>query len=168
MAMKRTNRCLGLILLLTIFGCAQHPDIAEVKMEDEEMAAPIQAKSIETTERKLTKKELEARYLDILKQAKKVTELLEIENQIGQLRSDIESIEGRLKYLQDQVSFSTLTMTFYEAIPNETAFGQKFKNGFRNGWYNLIWFFVALTNIWPFILVGLGLILGVRFYRRKR
>jgi hypothetical protein len=87
---------------------------------------------------------------------------------IRQLRSDIESIEGRLKYLQDRVSFSTLTMTFYESIPNETQFGQQFKNGFRNGWDNLIWFFVVLTNIWPFILIGLALLIGLRVYRRKK
>jgi hypothetical protein len=115
-----------------------------------------------------TKKELELRYIDLLKQAKNVIEILEIEKQIGQLRSDIESIEGRLKYLQDRVSFSTLTMTFYETIPNETEFGQKFKNGFRNGWDNLIWFFVVLTNIWPFILIGLGLIFGIRLYRKRK
>ncbi len=115
-----------------------------------------------------TKKELELRYIDLLKQAKNVIEILEIEKQVGQLRSDIESIEGRLKYLQDRVSFSTLTMTFYETIPNETEFGQKFKNGFRNGWDNLIWFFVVLTNIWPFILIGLGLIFGIRLYRKRK
>jgi len=115
-----------------------------------------------------TKKELETRYLDILKQAKTVTEILEIEQQIGQLRSEIESIEGRLTYLQNQVSFSTLTMTFYESIPNQTEFGQKFKNGFRNGWDNLIWFFVVLTNVWPFLLFGLGLIIGIRLYRKRK
>jgi hypothetical protein len=115
-----------------------------------------------------TKKEFELRYIDLLKQAKSVTEILEIEKQIGELRSDIESIEGRLKYLEDRVSFSTLTITFYESIPDETEFGQQFKNGFRNGWDNLIWFFVALTNIWPFILIVLGLVIGIRIYRRKK
>jgi hypothetical protein len=115
-----------------------------------------------------TKKELEMRYIDLLKQAKNVTEILEIEKQIGQLRSEIESIEGRLKYLQDRVSFSTLTMTFYEKIPNETEFGQKFKNGLRNGWDNMIWFFVLLTNIWSFIIIGLGLLIGIRYYIKKK
>jgi Domain of unknown function (DUF4349) len=115
-----------------------------------------------------TKKELESRYLDLLKKAKNVIEILEIEKQIGQLRSEIESIEGRLKYLQNQVSFSTLTMTFYEDLPNQTQYGQKFKNGFINGWDNLILFFVLLINIWPFILIGLGLVVGIRIYRRKK
>lgn len=113
------------------------------------------------------KKELENRYLDLLKQAKKVTDILEIEKQIGQIRSEIESIEGRLKFLQDRVSFSSLTMTFYESIPKQTEFGEKFKNAFRNGWDNLIWFFVFLINIWPFVLIGLGLIIGIRIYKRR-
>lgn len=259
--MKHLNNYLGLIIFLTVFGCAQNPDSASIKMADEEVVAPTtEQKSSVTVERKLikdgriefetdnlnstrktifeavnkykgyvssdqefkssgrksntvvirvpannfdnllneatqgvdkfeskeitikdvteefldiqarlkTKKELEQRYIELLKQAKNVTEILEIEKQVGQLRSEIESIEGRLKYLQDRVSFSTLTMTFYESIPNQTEFGQKFKNGFRNGWDNLIWFFVVLTNIWPFILLGVGLIFGIRFYRRKQ
>lgn len=115
-----------------------------------------------------TKKELESRYLELLKKANSITEILEVEKQIGQLRSEIESVEGRLKYLESKVSLSTLTMTFYQKVPNETEFGLKFKNGFRNGWDNLIWFFVILTNIWPFILLGIGLVVGIRIWRRKK
>jgi hypothetical protein len=91
-----------------------------------------------------------------------------VEKQIGQLRSDIESIEGRLNYLQNRVSFSTLSMTFYESTKGESEFSQKFKNGFKNGWENLIWLFVGLTNIWPLILIGLGLIIGFKVFRRKK
>jgi hypothetical protein len=52
------------------------------------------------------------RYSELLKQAKTVTEMLEIEAQMGQLRAEIESIEGRLKYLQNSVSLATLTLIF--------------------------------------------------------
>ena len=115
-----------------------------------------------------TKKELELRYIDLLKKARNVTEILEIEKQIGLLRAEIESIEGRLKYLEDQVSFSTLTMTFYETVPNESAFGKQFQNGFRNGIDNLMWFFVGLTNIWPFIVIIIGLVYGFLVYRKRK
>jgi hypothetical protein len=115
-----------------------------------------------------TKKELEIRYLELLKKANNVTEILEVEKQVGQLRSEIESIEGRLKYLKSKISLSTLTMTFYQSVPNETEFGNKFKNGFKNGWDNLIWFFVILTNIWPFILIGIGLIFGIRMWKKRK
>ena len=115
-----------------------------------------------------TKKVLENRYLELLKKANSVTEILEVEKQIGQLRSEIESIEGRLNYLKSKVSLSTLTMTFYQSIPNETEFGNKFKNGFKSGWDNLIWFFVFLTNIWPFILIGIGLIFGIKMWKKRK
>ncbi|MDD4218421.1 MAG: DUF4349 domain-containing protein [Bacteroidales bacterium] len=85
-----------------------------------------------------------------------------------QLRSEIESIEGRLKYLESKVSLSTLTMTFYQIVPKETEFGHKLKNGFKNRWDTLIWFFVFLTNIWPFILIGIGLIFGFRMWRKRK
>lgn len=115
-----------------------------------------------------TKKELEKRYLELLKKAKNVTEILEIEKEAGKLRSEIESTEGRLNYLQNSISFSVLEMTFYESSPSQTEFGKKFKLGFKNGWDNLIWFFVILINIWPFIIAVLGVIFGIRVYRKKR
>lgn len=115
-----------------------------------------------------TKKELENRFLELLKKAQTVTEILEIEKQIGELRAEIESIEGRLKYLQDRVSYSSLTLTFYETLSSETEFGRKFKSGFRNGWDGLIWFLVLITNLWAFIVLGLGLFIGIKFYRRRK
>lgn len=115
-----------------------------------------------------TKKELEARYLDLLKKAKNVTEILAIEKQIGELRSEIESIEGRLKYLQNRVSYSTLTITFYKKVLSQTKFSGKFKKGFYEGWSNLIWFFVGLTHIWPFIIMILVIVFGIRYILKKR
>lgn len=115
-----------------------------------------------------TKKELENRYLEIIKEATNVTELLEVERQLGQLRSDIESIEGRLAYLESQVSLATLTFTFYETIPNTTQFGEKFNNGFKNGWDNLIWFFVGLVNVWPFLILIFGAALGLVWRKRRK
>lgn len=114
-----------------------------------------------------TKRALETRYSELLQQAKSVSEILEIESELGSLRADIESIEGRLKYLQNQVSFSTLHLTFYETYASDIAFNRKFKEGFQNGWDNLFYFFVFLTNIWPFIILGILLIFGIRWSRRR-
>ena len=115
-----------------------------------------------------TKKELEARYVDLLKKAKTVTEMLEVESEIGKLRSEIESIEGRMRFLTDKISFSTLTLTFYQKISNETEFSNQFKIALQNGWENLIWFFVALANIWPFILIIVILVFVFRFIKKKK
>ena len=115
-----------------------------------------------------TKKELEGRYRELLKQAVAVTEILEIEKQLGQLRTEIESVEGRMNYLKDQLALSTLTVVFYESHLAQTAFGRKMKDGFRSGWTNLMGFFILLINLWPFLLIVLALILSVQVYRKRK
>lgn len=115
-----------------------------------------------------TKKELENRYLEILKKAATVSEILEVERQIGDLRAEIESFEGRLKFLNSQVSLSTLTVRIYEPLYEQKEFGKKFTNGFKNGWDNLILFFVLLVNIWPFIVIIFGVLIVFRFWRKRK
>lgn len=102
------------------------------------------------------KKELEIRYLTLLKETKNISEILEIERALNQIRSEIESVEGRLKYLSDRISYSTLHITFYKTHQQEakgSSFGDHFINGFTNGWHNLIWFFIGIINLWPFLLL---------------
>jgi len=123
---------------------------------------------VDISARLKTQKELEARYADLLQQATRVTEILDIEREMGKLRGEIESIEGRLRYLESQVALSTLTLTFYEETPTQTAFGRAFREGFRQGWENMIWFLVGLVNIWPFLLLVPVLIWGIRRLRRSR
>lgn len=100
-----------------------------------------------------TKKELESRYLELLKQTGKINEIMEIERELSQLRSDVESIEGRYKYLSNQVVYSTLNITFYKTSPIYVSVGNKIAEGFAAGWNNLMMFFVFLVNLWPFLLI---------------
>ncbi|SEM67359.1 protein of unknown function [bacterium A37T11] len=115
-----------------------------------------------------TKKEVEQRYIDLLKRANKMSEILEIEKQIGDLREEIEATEGRLRFLDNQSVYSTVTLTYYITTPHQNGFLGKFGQGFVNGWNNLLWFCVGLVNIWPFILVIVALIYFGRVWWRRR
>lgn len=120
--------------------------------------------------RLVAKKALEARYLELLKEAKDVEEMLVVEGHIGTVRTEIERIEGKLNFLKSQVSFSTLSITFYEHFePIEKKHeSNKFLKGLNNGWNGVVLFFVALTNIWPLILIGLITWYFVRRYLKKQ
>jgi hypothetical protein len=132
----------------------------------EGLATEIEHKNIESSDvteefidkeaRIKTKKELENRYHQILKQAKDVSDILSIEAQLNNVRADIESMEGRLKYLRNQVSYSTLTLTYYEPIGAESGFGSKTVAAFSNGWDMLLVFLIGVVNVWPFILLASG------------
>lgn len=57
------------------------------------------------------------RLLDLLKSANKMEEILQIENEVRRLTTEIEGMKGELRFLKDQVSFSTLAVTFYSNAP---------------------------------------------------
>lgn len=115
-----------------------------------------------------TKKELENRYKEILKQANKVEEILSIEKEIGQLRTEIEAVEGRMRYLKDKIGYSTLTVTFYQKVNAAFGFSLKLTQGIKNGWTNLLWFMIGLVNIWPFILLILLIVYFTRLYVKRK
>jgi hypothetical protein len=101
-----------------------------------------------------TKKELELRYKEILKLSKTVSEILSIEKEIGLLRTEIESFEGQMRYLKDRISYSTLTVIYYQKTSAEFRFTSKFKQAFKDGWDYFLTFIIGLTHLWMFILIG--------------
>jgi len=148
-------------LLSEIIKGVEHFDQKRIEVKD------VTEEFLDIQARLKTMKEMEERYLHLLQETNTVMEILEIEKQIGRLRADIESIEGRLKYLENRIDYSTLTTTFYQKVPLKTEFSQKFRIGFRNGWDNLVWFFVFLTHIWPFILIIGGSILAYKIWKKR-
>jgi hypothetical protein len=137
-------------------------DYKEIQTQD------VTAEYLDVEVRIKTKKEMENRYLAILQQAKSVTEMLEIERQLGDVRGEIESMEGRLRFLKNQVSFSTLNISFYTNVPYQgDSFWTRLGNSFHSGWDNLLLFIVGIVHLWPFlILIGFG-VWGFRRFRKK-
>ncbi len=132
-------------------------------------AQDVTAEFLDLQVRIKTKKELENRYLEILKRANSVSDLLEVERQLGEVRSDIESMEGQLKYLSNQVDFSTLDISFYKEVPYMgTGFFSRWGDGFSDGWNNLLSFIIGITSLWPFLILFVLGLLGVRKFRNFR
>lgn len=114
------------------------------------------------------KKVLEARYLELLKKANKVSEMLEIEKQLSAIREEIEAKEGQLRYMQSQISMSTITIEFYKTVANEggatISYGSKIWNAIKSGFNGLSSFFIGLLSIWPFVII---LAAGFYFIRKR-
>lgn len=141
-------------------GLAEKVENKNVNTED------VTEEFIDVEARLKTKKELEARYLDLLKQAKTIADIVSIESQIANVRAEIESMEGRLKYLTNQVSFSTLSVSYYQESAVGYGFGSKFLNALKSGWFNLVDFVFWLLRLWPFVLGIIALV--VWWVRRRR
>jgi len=153
------------MLLEQISNSANRVDNKEIKALD------VTEEFIDVEARIKSKKELETRYRELLKQANKIDDILAIEKEIGLLRTDIEAFEGRLLYLIDKVAYSTLTIEFYEKIestPTSFGFGGKMSEALYDGWISALWFFIGIANTWPFILMILFAIFAIRYFRKKR
>jgi len=112
------------------------------------------------------KRALEDRYLVLLAKAKNVKEMLSIERELANIREEIESREGRLKYLQSQVSESTIHINFYKTTVETgvtVSYGTKILNALKGGWNGVSVFFLGLLHLWPFIIL---VVVGVFFVRR--
>ena len=131
----------------------------------------VTEKFVDMQARLVTKKEIEKRYLEILKEAKNVQDILAVEKEMRVLREEIDATEGKLRYMNDQVLYSTITLVFYQELEHATApgpgFFKKSWEAIKGGWENLLNFMVGLLFIWPFILV-IGLIVYAIIRRRRR
>jgi hypothetical protein len=114
------------------------------------------------------------RYNDLLKQAKTIKEILDIEEKIRVLEEEIESTTGRLKYLSDLVDYSTLDLTitkpkdFKYNPENRDKFLERLKQSLSKGWFGFVDFLLFVIRIWPFWII-FGLILYFwRKYRRTK
>jgi hypothetical protein len=117
------------------------------------------------------KKILENRYLELLKRGTKISDLLEIENKLTEIRSDIESTQGQLNYLNKQVAYSSLDITFYtqhvEKTDKGTGLGYKFKTALANGWNILQSLFFGAITIWPVIIIVLVVYFAFIKWRKR-
>lgn len=117
------------------------------------------------------KRELENRYLELLKKASSVKEILEIERELSVIREEIESKEGRLKYLSNQVSYSTLSIYFYKTeVENgiTQSYGSKMLQAVKGGWQGISTFVLGLIYIWPFILLVILVIFLIRRWQKRK
>ncbi len=117
------------------------------------------------------KRELENRYLELLKKANNVKEMLEIENELSNIREEIEARQGRLQYLQNQVSMSTVTIEFYKTTAETgvtQSYGQKMKNALQGGWNGISVFFIGILYLWPLFLVALIIVFVLRIFLKNR
>ncbi len=115
------------------------------------------------------------RYRELLKKANSIKEILEVEEKIRELEEEIESTEGRLKYLIDQVAYSSLEIKLtqekdYKYKPRKRdSFGERLKRSLAKGWYGFIDFVLAILRIWPFwIILLVGFYMWRKFRRKKR
>ena len=122
-----------------------------------------------------TKKAVMHRYQSFLHKAKNIEELLKIEFEIRKLQEEIEAKEGRIKYLSNRVSFSTIHLNIYQnldfdkPIQDRPGFGNKMLSALQSDWTSILKLIINLAYGWPYLLIfGFGFYFLYKKVIRKR
>jgi hypothetical protein len=118
-------------------------------------------------------RKVEKRYLELLNRANTVKDILDIEEKLGKVRQEIESKEGRLRFLDNRVNYSTLNIWIYQkkTAKYEPAerdpFGKRLVKSLHKGWQGLVDAILFILKIWPLWIAGL-LIWRIIVWLRRR
>ena len=130
---------------------------------------------IDVEARLKAKKALEAQFIEIMKRADTVEEALNVQSELSDVRSEIERIEGRLRFLENQTSLSTIKVRIQTpaAFANNSKgffyrFGDSVGKGFDAALSFVFGFITFAIAILPFlILVVLPIYLLIRYLVRR-
>jgi len=114
----------------------------------------VTTRYIDVSTRLQNKKLLEAQYIGLLKKATKMSDVLEVESKLNEIRTEIESTQGQLSYLNKQIAYSSLDITFYVTHLNKpyvatTTFGHQFNRALTKGLTYVKKIFFGIIALWP-------------------
>ncbi|MCW3162595.1 DUF4349 domain-containing protein [Chryseobacterium oryctis] len=112
------------------------------------------------------------KYRDMLRSASTTKDMIEIQEKIRELVDEIDIAEGRLRFIDDRVKYSTFNLTLYkEKIRSSTTskigFGSRFGDSFTEGWNSFVSFSLGIISFWPYFLLFPIFILIWKKWKRK-
>jgi hypothetical protein len=121
-----------------------------------------------------TQKALEAQLLEIMKGAREVADAISVQRELTNVRTEIERVEGRRRFLENQSSLSTINVTLQPPAPlvNTRGFfhsiGSAFGEGIDIAAAITLFLIRALLALLPVALfIGLPIYLLLRFLIRR-
>lgn len=122
------------------------------------------------------KKALEQQFMEIMKRANTVEDALNVQSQLAEVRGEIERIEGRKRFLENQANLSTIKIRLQTAkvfAASSEGFGDRLSDSFTAGFDVALNFVLGLLTlliaVLPFALfIGLpGYFIARYFWRRQ-
>jgi len=111
----------------------------------------------------------------LLQRQGELSDILDIEKELARIRTEIETIEGRLRYLENQVAYSTIRVNIDERAPMKEYEGWPLGETFGRAKRGLLYFSRVILSALVYVavfspyLIGLYLIYRLgRYWRRRK
>lgn len=142
-------------------------DRADISSQD------VTEEFVDIAARLKAKREVRDRYIEVLKtKTGSVKDIIEAEEAIRVITEEIEAKEGRLRYLNDRVDLSTVTITMYEKVKfvdsperYEKDYSDEVGESFGTGWQAVKVIILGFISIWPLLFVAF---IGLVIWKRKK
>ncbi len=155
--------------LVNFFG-GDGVKIMEKNISSEDVTGEV----VDTKARLQAKLAVREKYLQLLKQAKNMNEILQVQNEINEIQENIEAANGRINYLQHASAYSTINVEYYQYINGSTAANEKpefftrLTGAFSTGTSFLGEIVLFTLSIWPLILLFLAFWIYFKKLRFKK
>ena len=120
--------------------------------------------------------------MKILSETTDLNNIVVLQKRLTEVRYQIESAESRIRVLENQVQYATLTLTLREVLeekeieePHVITFGERVKEQFKDMWEGTVEFgenfvlgMIALIPFFVFLIVVAGITLIIVFSVRKK
>lgn len=120
----------------------------------------VTAEHADVAARLAAKRAIEHQYTTLLGRAQRIKDVLDVEAKLGEVREEIEATESRLKTLNDELTYSTITLVLYQplalSLPDApvVSFGSRLVESFYDGWQLLVVLLLGSIRLWPVLLLG--------------
>jgi len=148
-------------------------------LQEKRTGQDVTEESIDLEARIKNQRALENQFLEIMKRAGKVEDALEVQRQLAEVRTEVEKLEGRKRFLENQASLSTINVILQTPtqIVNAVGLGYNVRSAFADGVNTataiilfLIRALIALLPVLVLIVLPLALLakFSVKVVRRRR
>ncbi|MGN0976016.1 MAG: DUF4349 domain-containing protein, partial [Gemmiger sp.] len=149
-------------------------EAASVLSQSEE-AQDITSTYVDVEARLKTLENQRDRLNELAEKAETTADLLEIESQLSDVQYQIESYTNRMRVMDDQVSYSTVTISLSEVAvltPMDDSFSSRIGRAFTDGWSDFADscedFVVAVVYLLPVLLLAaVAFAAGAKLVRRR-
>lgn len=144
--------------------------VNERKITSEDVTTEV----VDTKSRIEAKKEVRLRYLELLRQAKTMKDILEVQSEINQIQEQMEMASGRVNYLNHASAYSTINLTFFQVLSatppqeKEPSFSTNILSAFLSGWQFIKAIIVGLISIWPLWFLVFGVWLAYKKWKLSK
>ncbi|MBS1607084.1 MAG: DUF4349 domain-containing protein [Bacteroidetes bacterium] len=143
--------------------------LVDRKLSSEDVTGEV----VDTRSRLDTRRAARERYLELLKQAKTMDDVIAIQGVIDNIQEEMDAAAGRIAYLSHSAAFSVVNLKFYQVLDesgretSDPSMWRRIMDSISQGWEGFGAALVWLLSVWPLLLLGALVWMGVRRQAKK-